>query len=146
MERWNVPAVDLNQLCKAMENCSRKKNYYLALKTGDIVLVSGHNDDQETKKLIAKIRENPDRYEPIPKAGSRQTYEDMEDFIVTIKDGHTAEEFYTAIDSKGALRQFNKVLEAHPNEKKSWLRFKSNRLKKRAAEWLEDTGITIPRK
>ena len=146
MERWNVPAVDLNELCKAMENCSRKYNYYLALKTGDIVLVSDRNDDQETRKLIDKIRENPDRYEPIPKAASRQIYEDMEDFIVTVKDGHIAEEFYAAIDSRGAFRHFIRVLEAHPDEKKSWLRFKNSRLKKRATEWLEDTGITIPTK
>jgi len=146
MERWNVPAVDLNELCKAMGNCSRKQNYYLALKTGDIMLVSDSNNDQETTKLIDKIKENPDRYEPIPKTGSRQTYEDMEYFIATIKDPHIAEEFYTAIDSRGAFRHFQKLLESYPNEKKSWLRFKSGRLKKRASEWLEDTGITVPGK
>ena len=146
MERWNIPAVDLNELCKAMENCSRKYNYYLALKTGDIVLISDRNEDNETRKLIEKISENPDRYEPIPRAGSRQIYEDMEDFIVTIKDGQIAEELYTAIDSRSAFRHFNRVLESHPDEKRSWLRFKNNRLKKRANEWLEDMGITISRK
>ena len=146
MERWKIPAVDLDKLCQAMGNCSRKHNYYLALKTGDIVLVSDHDDDQENRKLIDKISENPDRYEPIPKAGSRQIYEDMEDFIVTIKDGNIAEEFYKAVDSRGAVRHFNKVLEAHPDERKSWLRFKSNRLKRRANEWLEDMGITISKK
>ena len=66
MERWNIPAVDLSKLCQAMENCSRKHSYYLALKTGDIVLVSDRNDDQETKKLTDKISENPDRYESSP--------------------------------------------------------------------------------
>ena len=49
--------------------------------------MSHYTDDEETEKLRNDVEEDPDRYEPIPKAESSEDYEDMEDFIADITSG-----------------------------------------------------------
>jgi hypothetical protein len=82
--------INLDELCSAMEDSLYEHNYYLDLKTGEILLISDYMNDEETERLRDNIDENPDRYEPIPKAEPREGYEDIEDFIATVKDEHLA--------------------------------------------------------
>ena len=135
--------IDLDELCSAMEDSSYEHNYYLDLKTGDLLLISDYTDDEETKKLRDKIDENFERYEPLPKAEPHEGYEDMEDFVPTVKDERLAELLYIAINGKGAFRRFKDVLGGYPEERERWFRFKDDKLRERALEWLDDIGVTI---
>lgn len=76
--------VDLDELCSAMEDSSYEHDYYLDLKTGEIVLVSDWMDEEESDRLRDRIDRKSDRYEQIPKVESYEAYEDMEDFIATV--------------------------------------------------------------
>ena len=69
-----------------MEDGSYENEYYLDLDNGEILFLSEYMDDEETRKLKDRIEEDFDRYERIPKAESHEGYEDMEDFIATVKD------------------------------------------------------------
>ena len=100
-------------------------------------------DDDETAKLKDKIDEKFDRYEPLPKAISYEGYEDMEDFIDTVRDDNLAEPLRVAINGKGAFRRFKDLLERYPEERERWFCFKDSKLKQRALEWLENIGVNL---
>jgi len=135
--------VDLDELCSAMEDSSWEHTYYLDLETGEILFVSDMKDE-ETEKLRDDIDKNPDRYESIPTAESSEGYEEMDDFIATVEDQHLAELLKVAIDGKGAFRRFKDVLARYPEERERWFKFKDDRVRERALEWLDDIDVTLP--
>jgi len=126
-----------------MEDSSYEHEHYLDLKTGEILFLSEYTDDEETRSLRERIEEEPDRYEQIPRAESHEGYEDMEDFIATVKDEHLAELLELAINGRGAFRRFKDVLLRYPEERERWFQFKDERIEERARGWLDDIGITL---
>jgi hypothetical protein len=135
--------IDLDELCSAMEDSSYEHEYYLDLKTGEILFLSEYTDDEETRKLRDQIEEDFDRYERIPKAESHEGYEAMEDFIATVKDERLVELLEVAINGRGAFRRFKDVLLRYPEERERWFQFKDERMQERAHEWLDDIGVTL---
>jgi len=135
--------IDLDELCSAMEDSPYEHEYYLDLKTGEILFLSEYMDDEQTRKLRDQIEEDFDRYERIPKAESHEGYKDMEDFIATVKDERLAELLEVAINGRGAFRRFKDVLLRYPEERERWLQFKDERMQERAHEWLDDIGVTL---
>ncbi|MBP9015822.1 MAG: hypothetical protein KBH15_04890 [Candidatus Atribacteria bacterium] len=143
MDEKRALKIDLEDLCLAMENSSYDLDYYLDLETGEVIFISDYMDDANLEELKDRIDENPDRYEPIPKAESSEDYDDMVDFISTVEDEHLVELLEVAIDGKGAFRRFKDVLARYPEEKERWYRFKNERMKERAISWLEAIGISL---
>jgi len=143
MDEKRALKINLDDLCLAMENSSYECDYYLDLETGEIIFISDYMDDANLEELKDRIDENPDRYEPIPKAESYEDYDDMVDFIATVEDEHLVELLEVAIDGKGAFRRFKDVLARYPEEKERWYHFKEERMKERAISWLEDIGISL---
>jgi len=143
MDEKRALKIDLEDLCLAMENSSYDLDYYLDQETGEVIFISDYMDDANLEELKDRIDENPDRYEPIPKAESSEDYDDMVDFISTVEDEHLVELLEVAIDGKGAFRRFKDVLARYPEEKERWYRFKNERMKERAISWLEDIGIIL---
>ncbi len=143
MEKKKALNIDIDELCSAMENSSYKNDYYLDLETGEILFLSGYMDDEETEKLRDRIDEDADRYEQIPKAQSYEGYEDMKDFIATVEDEHLAELLEVAINGKGAFRRFKDVLLGYLEERERWFKFKDDRVRERALEWLDDIDVTL---
>ena len=126
-----------------MEDSSYEYEYYLDLETGEILFISDYMDDEETGKLKDQINENPDRYERIPKAESHEGYEDMVDFIATVKDERLVELLEVAINGKGAFRRFKDVLLNYPEERERWFQFKDDRMEEKALEWLDDIDVSL---
>jgi len=143
MEKKKTLKIDLDELCSAMENSSYEHEYYLDLDNGEILFLSEYMDDEETRKLKDQIEEDFDRYERIPKAESHEGYEDMVDFIATVKDEHLAELLEVAINGKGAFRRFKDVLLNYPEERERWFQFKDDRTQERALEWLDDIDVSL---
>ncbi len=133
--------VDLEELCQALEDGSYEHQYYLDLKTGEILLLSDYADTKEAEELREHLEEEPDRYEAIPRMGSDEAYQDMEEFTGRVEDGRLRELLEVAIDGKGAFRRFKDVLARFPEKREEWFRFKEERLMSRAREWLEDIGV-----
>jgi len=135
--------INLDELCDAMENSSFENEYFLNLETGDILFISEYMDDEETEKSKDKIEEEFDRFEQIPKVGSREGYEDMQDFIATVEDERLTELLEVAVNGKGAFRRFKDVLLNYPEERERWFKFKDDRMEERALEWLDDIGVSL---
>ena len=81
------------------------------------------------------------RYLAVPRRGSREAYQIMRDFIVTVEDDPLKERLWQAISGRGAFRYFKDVLYQHPDEQKRWFAYQDARLKKEMREWLEMEGI-----
>ena len=143
MEKKKTLKIDLDELCSAMENSSYEHEYYLDLDNGEILFLSEYMDDEENRKLKDQIEEDFDRYERIPKAESHEGYEDMVDFIATVKDEHLTELLEVAINGKGAFRRFQDVLLNYPEERERWFQFKDDRTQERALEWLDDIDVSL---
>ena len=135
--------VDLGELCEAMDNNSYENQYYLDLKTGEILFISEYMDDEETSKLKDQIEEEFDHYEPIPRAESHEGYRDMQVFIATVDNEHIVELLEVAINGKGAFRRFNDVLLNYPEERERWFKFREDRMEERALEWLESIDVSL---
>jgi hypothetical protein len=126
-----------------MEDSSYQHEYYLDLVTGEILLLTEYMDDEDGKKLRKKIDDGLDRYERIPKAESHEGYEEMQDFITTVKNERLSELLEVAISGKGAFRRFKDVLLNYPEERERWFHFKDNRVQARALEWLDDIDVSL---
>jgi len=143
MEKKRPLKIDLDELCSAIEDNSYEHEYYLDLETGEILFLSEYPDDEEAEKLRDRIDDDPDRYERIPKAESHEGYEDMVDFITTVKNERLAELLEAAISGKGAFRRFKDVLLNYLEERERWFQFKDDRIQELALEWLGDIDVSL---
>ncbi len=143
MDKKKRLTIDLDQLYQAMEDGSYENEYYLDLDTGEILFISDYMDDEETRKLKDQIEEDFDRYKLIPKAESREGHGDMQDFIAIVENERLAELLEVAINGKGAFRRFKNVLLIYPEERERWFKFKDDRMRERALEWLEGIDVTL---
>lgn len=143
MKSHRALKVDVDVLCTAIDDNSWEHNYHLNLETGEILFISDYMDEEEVERLRSEIDENSDCYKPIPRAESREGYEDMADFIVTVGDEHLQELLEVAINGEGAFRRFKDVLACYPDERERWLRFKDDKVRERALEWLESIGVSL---
>ena len=143
MEKKKALKIDLDELCSAMADSSHEHEYYLDLETGEILFISDYMDDEETGKLKDQVEEDSDRYERIPEAESHEGYEDMVEFIATVKDERLVELLEVAINGKGAFRRFKDVLLNYPEERERWFQFKDDRMEEKALEWLDDIDVSL---
>ena len=133
--------VDLEELRFAIEDASYEHRYFLDTETGEVILVSEMFDDEETQRQLTEIDEaEPGRYLQVPRADSREGYDDMQDFIDTVSDAHLQELLNVATQGRGAFRRFKDVLAGHPAEQQRWFDFQAARLDARAREWLAEEG------
>ena len=82
-----------------------------------------------------------ERYIRIPKAVSRQEYQDIEEFIETVQDPRLKEHLEQAISGREAFRGFKDVLLSYPEEQERWFAFQNGRQRQRVLEWLAGEGI-----
>lgn len=134
---------DMQGLCYAFEDSSGDHRYYLDLETGEVIFISEYYmDPMEKEELEEKVEEGiGGRYIFIPGDDSSEGYEDMVDFIETVKDVNLKEKLCIAISGKGAFRRFKNVLLSYPEEGERWFKFKEGKLTERIREWAEFEGI-----
>ena len=143
MQKKSLLKVDRDELCSTIEDNSDEHKYYLDLETGEILFISDYMEDNERENLRKRIDDDPSRYEGLPKAESREGYEDMKAFISTLEDDCLAKLLEVAINGKGAFRLFKDILLNYPEERERWFQFKDDRTDERAREWLDSIDVTL---
>ncbi|GFO96244.1 hypothetical protein ig2599ANME_0433 [groundwater metagenome] len=134
--------IDLQELCAAFEDSSDDHRYYLDLETGGITL--DFLDAAEREELDEMVDEaSKERHRYLPIAESQVGYEDMKEYIETVKGANLKEKLSIAISGSGAFRRFKDVLNSYPKEKERWFKFKDEKVMERVNEWLEEEGIEI---
>src|SRR5262249_20259078 len=125
-----------------MEDASHEHHYFLDTETGEVILVSEYDDDEESSQRLEAIDEaEPGRYLQVPRAESSDGYEDMQEFIDTVSDKPLQQLLELAIHGKGAFSRFKDVLARDPAEQQRWFAFQMERLNTRVREWLADGGV-----
>lgn len=80
------------------------------------------------------------RIEPDDSSG---TYEEMREFIDTVREPQLQDRLYRAIGGKGAFGRFKGVLMEYPSERERWFAFKNAHDRERTLEWLADKDIKL---
>lgn len=133
---------DLLELMDAFDNCRIGYQFYLDIKTGEILHISDEwMDTNEIEEIYDRIESEPERYLDVPTDSSREGYRDMEAFAEIVEDRNLREKLEIALNGRGAFRRFKDVLFGYPEKRKEWFKFKDERLKRRVNEWLEVNKI-----
>lgn len=90
---------------------------------------------------VPDLEADPDRYLFVPNEGSREAWEDMNDFAQTVSDAAAREQLLDAITGRGAFSRFRRVLDRHEDLLSSWRIFETERRLSRARAWLADAGF-----
>ena len=101
-------------------------------------------DDYEKENLLivnAIDVEESQRYLAIPGQSSREGHKDMAEFIATLSSARLQVRLENAIKGRGAFRAFKDALSAYPTERAAWFRFRDQRSRQRALDWMESEGI-----
>jgi hypothetical protein len=134
--RLQAPSVDLDMLASVLDgDPNRSEGGYLDLSTGETWPSFAFDEDDD-------FDPDDDRWHYVPCQGSRESWQDMQDFI----DGHVSDPALAvrlgdAISSRGAFRRFGTVLRDHDEIQHTWLRFKDQRAQAQARKWLLGQGF-----
>ena len=128
----DLDSVDLEELAMAMEDNSWESSWWIDPETGALDLCSPDDmvDDLELRGLI--------RVEPV---ASREVYVDMARFVDLVGPRRPRELLSRAIQGRGAFRQFKDTLLDFPDLRVEWFSFHDRLQRRRAIEWLADTGL-----
>jgi hypothetical protein len=140
-EKIQLP-IDLQELCAAFEDSSEDHRYFLDFQTGAVNLdIFDAAEREELDEMVDEASKECYRYLPI--AESQVGYEDMIEYIETIKGANLKEKLSIAISGSGAFRRFKDVLNSYPKERERWFKFKDEKVMERVNEWLDEEGIEI---
>lgn len=135
VRRWDIE--------RALEDNAQSKRSFLDLETGEIVPIFldmvERGADQAAKRIAPGVNT---RYFLLPSFPSRDSYQEMVEFIETIRDPKFAEELRQSIEGEGAFRKFRDVLARnHRTEEERWLAQKAERTARIIDEWLAKTKL-----
>ncbi len=140
-EKIQLP-IDLQELCAAFEDSSEDHRYFLDFQTGAVNLdIFDAAEREELDEMVDEASKERCRYLPI--AESHVGYEDMKEYIETVKGANLKEKLSIAISGSGAFRRFKDVLTFYPKERERWFKFKDEKVMERVNEWLDEEGIEI---
>jgi hypothetical protein len=135
---------NLSDLMDAFDDCRIGDEFYLDVKTGELLRVSDEfMETDETEKIYERLDSEPERYLSIPTRSSREGYQDMVAFSESLEDENLQEKLWIALNGRGAFRRFKDVLLSYPEKREEWFKFKDERLKKCVREWLEENEIEL---
>ena len=136
--------INVEDLCIAFEDTFFENDYYLDLKTGKVFFIPEEIFTENDEKLFNQVMDDfEQRYKPIPTISPQEIYQDMEEFIKTVKNERFRKKLMIAINGKGPFRRFKERLFDKTIEREEWFKFKKEKNMKRVKKWLADEGIKI---
>jgi predicted nucleotidyltransferase len=137
MKKLELKDIDLDELCHALEDHSGFSSWYIDPSGKTHIYSDGMFDGED----VGRDFEAPDGYRRIEPIDSRDGYDDLVDFTVSVGDPKARERLERAIAGRGAFRRFKDVLADLPDLRAAWFRFHDVRLERRAIEWLRDKDL-----
>lgn len=126
-------AVDLDELCSALDDRSPDTRWFL--NTADGRIIPSFDGMDEPEDLDAPV------WREIDPDGSGVGYRDMAEFVSGVHHRRAAELLDRAIAGRGAFRRFKDTLVEFPELRDAWFRFRDARARRRALAWLADAGV-----
>jgi hypothetical protein len=129
----------MGELASSFESADYERSYFLDFETGELKLVL--EDIVEQEEDIQDTDSKLERYARVPSIETSDAYQDMVDFVESVRDERLRELLFVALDGSGAFRRFKDVLLSCPNEREAWFAFKGERMLERARQWLTEMGV-----
>lgn len=135
--------VDLEELAGILEGDPLSAGGRIDLTTGEVWPQAAVEYALETGEEDEDAADDPERWLPVHREGSREAYRDMESFIASVEDPGRAERLARAIDGRGAFRRFKDELARWPGELERWYGLSEERQRGRARSWLTAAGYRV---
>jgi Uncharacterised protein family (UPF0158) len=126
-------AVDLDDLCTALDDRSPETRWYLNVADGRIV--PSFDGMDEAEDLDDPV------WREIDADAASVGYRDMAEFVAGVHHRRASELLDRAIAGRGAFRRFKDTLLEFPELRDAWFRFRDARTRRRALAWLADAGV-----
>ena len=142
---------DISLITETMKSRDGEGIYgYVDRETGEVLIgcqdapleILLNEEDENYEELEAEFDL---RYLPIPQEGSRDSYQDMVDFIETVADERLRDLLEVAIQGRGAFGRFKDVLRRleYESERDRWFAFSEKCEYGRVVEWLIAEGFNV---
>ncbi len=128
-------AVDLDELCAALDDHTEGVSWWIEPGTGQI---RSHLADVGGESVDDLFDAGWKRIRPTE---SYQSYRDMSEFVAAVHHRRAADLLERAIAGRGAFRRFKDTLFEFPELRDQWFRFRSARSRRRALSWLAAEGL-----
>jgi tetratricopeptide (TPR) repeat protein len=135
-------AVDVQDLCVALEDHGDMHTWYLDRETGEVLFVPEDGGADQLPVPKEEIEDSA-RFLAIEPEASHVVRRDMEEFAATVASRRLRDRLVGAIAGKGAFGRFKRALAEAPAERERWAAFRAERLGRRAREWLATLGIEV---
>jgi len=135
--------VDLEELAGILEGDPLTAGGRIDLTTGEVWPQAAVEYALETGEEDEDAADDPERWLPVHREGSREAYRDMESLIASVEDPGRAERLARAIDGRGAFRRFKDELARWPGELERWYGLSEERQRGRARSWLTAAGYRV---
>ncbi len=144
-----IDYLSIDDIADMLEHCTYDSQYILDLQEQEIIFVSEFLEDgEEIQEIFDAVDEDETgRYVLFPiRTDSRDGYRDMELFIDTIQEPLIRDLAWETISGAGAFQRFKNFIRKYPDLEREWYRWKDERGRLRAAEWLEEEGLILVKK
>ncbi len=140
MKNMDKIKIDIQMLIIALEDLSGMREYYLNLKSGEIILISSENlpEDGENKKEIENHLDDFLAIIPIP---SSKAYQIMKDFAEQLPLEKLKIRLLNVVNRKKPFSNFKDVLLDFPAIRKQWFKYHHDKMEEIVKEWLYDNQI-----
>ncbi|MCD8014588.1 MAG: UPF0158 family protein [Lachnospiraceae bacterium] len=136
--RQTAGKVKLDVILEAIEFADNAITYYLDTKTGESVMLSEFDEDEELEDEIEYNEEG--RYIPLPTQFDINEYSIMERFIDQLSNARMQNQLARAIQGRGAFRRFKDTL-ARLGIEDEWYEYRDQTYRELALEWCEENGL-----
>jgi hypothetical protein len=135
-------AVDLSELCVALEPEASDLLWFLDVTTGELLLVNDEYDPGEHAGLeVVDIETDPVRFRRVPPGSPDEPLKDMQGFAAQLTDATLRESLDLALLAPRPERRFKSVMTHLPDVQHAWHAFRQKRMETRARAWLQSLGI-----
>jgi hypothetical protein len=136
-EAQNPLILRCHRLMEAFAKSDDERDFYIDRLEGFLIYADLDKPQNELDALGSEIRQNSDRYCPIPKLTFYETKKIMEGFVnEKVYDIDTKEKLLDIIQSKEARENFLEFIYDHHAEQEKWQQFYQERSRIRIIEWL----------
>lgn len=131
-----------HRVMEAFAKSDDERDFYLDRFEGFLIFVDLDKSEEELSALMAELRENKDRYIPIPKMTFYEVKKLMESFVnEKVYDIDTKEKLLDIIQSREARENFLEFVYDHHSELEKWQQYYQERFRIRIIEWLRNHSL-----
>ncbi|MBL9036893.1 MAG: hypothetical protein JNG84_00130 [Archangium sp.] len=135
-------AVDMPELCLALEADPGDVRWFLDLRSGDVILVNDEYAPEEHDGVsVDDLESDTTSFCQVPAADPKDVVADMRAFVEQLADVQLKESLELALAAPKPERRFKAALQWLPTELERWHTFRQQRCQHRATAWLESLGI-----